>query len=187
MYEELKRILGEIDLELGKGNSDDVIARIEEGLKKAGYDYIVEEWKKEGKSNINYPLVNYLFPYAKFNITLLHIAAQNNYKNVVETFLGIKGIHVNAEDRNGAIPLHWAVKDNAIDVVTILVQAEDIEVNAQNKNGNTPLHWVVVQGNAEIVNALVEKGADVNAQNKNGNTPLHFAVVEDNAEIVNAL
>jgi ankyrin repeat protein len=80
--------------------------------------------------------------------TLLHIAAQKGYKEVIEALINIcsKTIQdklnsfINAQTAvKGTTALHAAVKNGHQEVVELLLSYPQLRVNIKNNDGETPL------------------------------------------------
>jgi ankyrin repeat protein len=122
--------------------------------------------------------------------TLLHLAAENGWKDKVELLLA-KGADVNATDKSsGSTPLHLT---RSPEVARLLI-AKGANVKARNKygspplQGRTPLHTAVIAAwntnNKNAVELLIAQGADVNARDEYGQTPLHEARVPEVARLL---
>lgn len=94
--------------------------------------------------------------------TLLHIAAQYGYQNVVNALIK-KGANFDVKDESGHTPLHFAAYNGYIDIVNALLEA-GAEFNVMDGLGYTPLHYAAGSGYIDTVNALINKEANVNAQ-----------------------
>ncbi|MDR2831635.1 MAG: ankyrin repeat domain-containing protein [Rickettsiales bacterium] len=104
--------------------------------------------------------------------TLLHIAARNNYVNIIKS-LKDKGADINIQNERGNTPLHEAVESGCKEVVQSLIE-NGADVNAKTERSeDTPLHFA---RNAEMIELLIKNGASVNEKNKYRLVPLHNAV-----------
>lgn len=104
--------------------------------------------------------------------TLLHIAARNNYVNIIKP-LKDKGADINIQNERGNTPLHEAVESGCKEAVQSLIEnGADVKAKTE-RSEDTPLHFA---RNAEITELLIKNGASVNEKNKHGCVPLHNAV-----------
>ncbi|WP_395462822.1 ankyrin repeat domain-containing protein [Wolbachia endosymbiont of Cantharis cryptica] len=175
-----KEILGAVDKE-GDLSKDNVIERIEKalgsrliklarqlsGTRDQEYEALQEKLRSWRESRF---LLNYQFD---SDIgTLLHIAAGNNYVNIIMSLKG-KGADINIQNERGNTPLHEAVKSGCKEAVQSLIE-NGADVNAKTEwSEETPLH---LARNAEITELLIKNGASVNEKNKYRLVPLHNAV-----------
>ncbi|WP_341821358.1 ankyrin repeat domain-containing protein [Wolbachia endosymbiont (group A) of Myopa testacea] len=177
---QLAKILSVIDKEEGL-SKDNVIERIEKalgsrlielasqlsGTHDQEHDELKEKlrlWRKSGF------LLDYRF--GSDIGTLLHIAARNNYVNIIKP-LKDKGTDINIQNERGNTPLHEAVESGCKEAVQSLIE-NGADVNAKTERSeDTPLHFA---RNAEITELLIKNGASVNEKNKHGLVPLHNAV-----------
>jgi ankyrin repeat protein len=107
--------------------------------------------------------------------TPLHVAAENDRKDVVEFLLANKA-DVKAKDggRTSGTPLHTAARYGHKDVAELLL-ANKADVNAKNVWGRTPLHVAAENDHKDVAELLLANKADVNAKDGAGNTPLDAA------------
>ncbi|WP_265033762.1 ankyrin repeat domain-containing protein [Wolbachia endosymbiont (group A) of Sicus ferrugineus] len=179
-YEQWKRILSTVNEE-GNLSKDNVIERIEKalgsrlielssqlsGTHDQEHDELKEKlrlWRESGF------LLDYRF--GSDIGTLLHIAARNNYVNIIKP-LKDKGTDINIQNERGNTPLHEAVESGCKEAVQSLIE-NGADVNAKTEGSeDTPLHFA---RNAEITELLIKNGASVNEKNKHGLVPLHNAV-----------
>lgn len=126
-----------------------------------------------------------------FQFTLLHLAAEGGYREMVE-FLLTQGAEINARDKDGDTPLHVAAFEGHLEVVELLI-AQGADVNARDKFGYTPLRDPIISGHQKIVELLIAKGAEVdtpdeiNTPDNKGNTLLHHAAGSGRKELVELL
>lgn len=109
--------------------------------------------------------------------TALHLAVGGGFLNLVNLFLGIQGINVNAQDRFlKTTPLLRAFDNgfcNPVIVQALLVAGAS--PNIRGSFNNTPLHKAALGDNPDAVGMLLDAGAEIDAQNDYGNTALHNA------------
>ena len=102
----------------------------------------------------------------------LHFATQQTKPELVELLLN-RGAEVNAQDRNGVIPLHYAAIRSSEAVAMLLHRGAD--VRAVNQQKQTPLHLAAQNANIEAIRLLLSAGADPMARDQEGRTPLDDA------------
>lgn len=101
--------------------------------------------------------------------TILMIAAQKGYIELVTNILQNEETWVNHEDRDSKQPLHYAIDNQTenCDVVNLLID-NGAEINKGTTNdGLTPLMFAVNRGHINITKILVEKGAQLEASDIN--------------------
>ena len=120
-------------------------------------------------------------------LTLLHKAAQNNSKDIVELLIS-KGADVNARDNASTTPLD---RSSNMDVASLLIargaRFSNQEHIAKDDQGHTLLHRAVQNKSKKLAELLIAQGANVNAKNNQGDTPLHLAVPSNNKELAELL
>ncbi|KAK5981003.1 putative Ion channel nompc, partial [Trichostrongylus colubriformis] len=101
--------------------------------------------------------------------TPLHLAAENDYPDVVKLFLKMKqnnrGV-LTAIDHNGFTCAHIAAMKGSLAVVKELMMID--------KAMATTLHMAAAGGHANIVKILLENGANAEDENAHGMTALHL-------------
>jgi len=108
------------------------------------------------------------------NVTLLHWAAINNRREIVQYFLQL-GADCNAVGGElMSTPLHWATRQGHVGIVVILVQA-GADIDHRDGEGCAALHLAAQFGHTSIVGYLIAKGQGVNTQDQNGMTALMWA------------
>ncbi|EAX89791.1 hypothetical protein TVAG_366950 [Trichomonas vaginalis G3] len=117
--------------------------------------------------------------------TALHIAAQNNYKEMVE-FLISQGIEINAIDNFGKTPLHQAAYFNFKEIVNILV-LHGAEINRRNNEMKTPLQKAAENNSIGALEVLLSHGANINEKDNLGKTALHYMIEFNNQKIAEML
>ncbi|MFT4314283.1 MAG: ankyrin repeat domain-containing protein [Wolbachia pipientis] len=141
------------------------------------FDKEYKSWKESGFS------LSYKFGGRH---TLLRMAAQDDYRNIIETLIK-SGVNIDGNLKR--TPLHEAVDDGHKEMVEFLLE-NGADVNAKTESiEKTPLHYAVEKAcdasrkdniddykkYVEIIELLIAKGADVNAGDSDENTPLHYA------------
>jgi len=120
--------------------------------------------------------------------TILHIAAQFNYFDLVERLLNVVDIDgnllsPNTRDSGGATALHLT---NNTDVIGLLLEY-GAKVNSRDLDGNTPLHVMCQNGSLEAIRLLVSRQADLVAENNEKVMPVHSAAERGHTEVIQAL
>lgn len=117
--------------------------------------------------------------------TPLHIACQNNNKDIIRLLLKY-GANIDEQDIDLNTPLHIACQNNQHDIVNILLENK-ANINAKNKESWTPLHIVCKQGNTLIAEELLRNEANIRLKTKSYETALHIACKKGQNEIVKDL
>eukprot|EP01006_Ploeotia_vitrea_P020976 TRINITY_DN53305_c0_g1_i1.p1 TRINITY_DN53305_c0_g1~~TRINITY_DN53305_c0_g1_i1.p1 ORF type:complete len:707 (-),score=66.43 TRINITY_DN53305_c0_g1_i1:85-2205(-) len=117
--------------------------------------------------------------------SLLHLAALNERRNVVETLLGR---HCNLESSNalGLTPVWVCMMAAKWEEAAFLV-AKGATPNTCNSSGMPLLHFAVTNGNHEMVLKALEFGADPTIKDVNGNTALHWACCRTSLKMVDTI
>lgn len=179
-YQQWREILSTVnsDDKLDKSN---VIEKIKEELEAKNED-ILKQWEESGF------YVNYEFQVGDNEFTLLHLAAQWGYTDLVKALIVAKGAGVNTKDKDRRTPLHLAAENGHKEVVDALLEKDGIKINEQDKKeGYTPLHLALILGRVDVANALIKKGANVHIEDDYGMTPLYLAIRGDHEELVVAM
>jgi len=119
------------------------------------------------------------------NWTLLHRAAQNGHKDIVD-FLISKGADLEARTALGETPLYAAIYQQKEVTVKQLIE-KGADVLAVRNDGETMLHIAAAIGNESIVELLISEGLNVNIKRRYGITPLHLASVFGHKAVVEIL
>ena len=96
--------------------------------------------------------------------TLLHLAAANGHKEVVELLIA-KGLDMNAKTGGGVTPLYLAVRFNRTETAKLLI-AKGADVNAKTKDGMTPLDKATENDGTKTANLLRKHGGKTGAELK---------------------
>merc|ERR1719312_68312 len=108
------------------------------------------------------------------NVTLLHWAAINNRKEIVQYFLKL-GADIDAVGGElMSTPLHWATRQGHCGIIVVLIQA-GANPGVRDGEGCAALHLAAQFGHTAIVGYLIAKGQNVNTVDSNGMTPLMWA------------
>jgi len=119
--------------------------------------------------------------------TSLHVAAQNNYKNIVELLLA-NGADVNVKTGKGVTALHFSAQAGYVNITQLLLATDNIDVDAKDNQGRTALHYSVRGRHEEITQLLLDADSiDVDAKDDKGRTALHVAVYKNHIGIVKLL
>lgn len=116
----------------------------------------------------------------KFNIkyqnnNLLHLAAQDNNYDLVQSLLG-HGANINAFF-HGQTPLMRAIKYSSSESSKLLLEGQDLKAHLKNGRQEDALWYAVKYGTQVIVGKILQRpGFNLNAQDKSGRTVLHLAV-----------
>ncbi|XP_033116145.1 transient receptor potential cation channel subfamily A member 1-like [Anneissia japonica] len=109
--------------------------------------------------------------------TLLHTAAANGKKDVLEMLL--KHEDINVQDNNGNTPLHLAVINNHIHLIDVLLR-EGQNASILNDLQMAPLHLACDLDNTDAIRALCQHpNVDINQQAEFGKTALHVCAQKD--------
>lgn len=131
---------------------------------------------------------------AENNHTVLHIAAANKRKDILEYLIGEKcKCSVFDTDSMGRTPLHSAAESGSeeclqviLDHVSHLRQNDDY-CNKTDKDNNTALHVAASKGHKGCVALLLARGAKSECINKKGETPFVIALKNGNNECMKLL
>ncbi|WP_264376385.1 MULTISPECIES: ankyrin repeat domain-containing protein [unclassified Wolbachia] len=86
----------------------------------------------------------------------IHIAAESDYKNIIEFLLSKEGVGVNDTDEQGHTPLHWASWSGHLGMLEYLI-GKGANINAKCKAGRTTLDIARDKGYNNIVEYLEGK------------------------------
>ena len=126
-----------------------------------------------------------LYPPLRIGRSILHLAAANGNKEVIE-YLLTKGIKIDVKSDYGNTPLFWAVfAKNCDNAKTLIDNGATLDV--MNNDGHTPISLAVSYNDTNMVNLLSENGADIKNQNSFGDTQLHAAAYSGYNEMVTLL
>ncbi|XP_063677097.1 ankyrin repeat domain-containing protein 27-like [Bolinopsis microptera] len=127
-------------------------------------------------------------PFNSSGVSILHIAAQNNYTNMLELLLE-QGADVNIVDSAGRSALHLACHRSICASSVLLLIAHKANANTGDNLGRTPLHEVCERGHTDILQSMIYQKINlrVNAEAHNGDTPLHLAARYGYGDIVSLL
>ncbi|PIC53240.1 hypothetical protein B9Z55_003026 [Caenorhabditis nigoni] len=111
--------------------------------------------------------------------TPLHLAAENDFPDVVKLFLKMRNNNrsvLTAIDHNGFTCAHIAAMKGSLAVVRELMMIDKpMVIQAKTKTLEaTTLHMAAAGGHANIVKILLENGANAEDENSHGMTALHL-------------
>ncbi|WP_341812958.1 ankyrin repeat domain-containing protein [Wolbachia endosymbiont (group A) of Cephus spinipes] len=115
----------------------------------------------------------------------IHIAAEKNYKDIIEFLLG-KGVSVDDTSNYGWTPLHYTASKGCLEVAKFLID-KGASINAQNVYGREPIHIAAEHDNKNIIELLLNKGVSVNEVDKDGWMSLHWASWNGHLNIIEYL
>ena len=119
----------------------------------------------------------------------LHIAARNNYGDLLELLLTQTGVNVNIViDGHKSTPLMGACYKGHENIVRRLCQAPGIELNSRNVAGYIALHYAVAKNKPRCVEVLRGAGdVDWNVRAVRGWYPLTMAVMRGYADVLQTI
>eukprot|EP01112_Ceratiomyxa_fruticulosa_P004101 TRINITY_DN1445_c0_g1_i1.p1 TRINITY_DN1445_c0_g1~~TRINITY_DN1445_c0_g1_i1.p1 ORF type:complete len:727 (+),score=136.48 TRINITY_DN1445_c0_g1_i1:310-2490(+) len=99
-----------------------------------------------------------------------------------------KGVHVNAQNKNGETPLHKSIFNNTVRLlmVNLLLEA-GADVNILNSRGESPLHFAVRLGREDLVSVLIRAGADITVRGSEKKSCYELAVESKNQKVIAVL
>mmetsp|Transcript_25649 Transcript_25649/g.64396 ORF Transcript_25649/g.64396 Transcript_25649/m.64396 type:complete len:1380 (-) Transcript_25649:3237-7376(-) len=122
--------------------------------------------------------------------TVLHVAAENGYADLIEFLVDKYHINPNPTDTAGRTPLHIAATFGHLNVLDVLAVRAEVSISALTNVGESPIHCLA-RAHYENMNHLVEvlerflqEGLSLNATTVNGDTPLHVAAQHQNSGFV---
>jgi len=128
------------------------------------------------------------YPYV--NDSVLIIAAQNNYMEIVKFLLAKGAKHdVKCMSRSwnlGKTPLIFAATYGKLDIVKALI-TKGADVNVKDLVGNSALMMAAKNGHETVTEFLLAKAANVNFVNDDGHTALIFATESGQGHIIKQL
>ena len=112
--------------------------------------------------------------YATRQVSLLHLAADHGWENVVKVLVTKYNCDINCKDSFGLIPLHYAASSGHLDVVKYLERLCDPMTT--DYEGCTPLHYACANAHVDVAKYLIsEAHCNPSCVNGIGDTPLHLA------------
>lgn len=139
-------------------------------------------------ANVNKVSGPYEYPYV--NDTVLIIAAQNNYMEIVKILLeNGANFEVKCHSRSwclGKNTLIYAATIGNLDIVQVLV-TKGADINVQDKTGNSALMMAARNGHETVTQFLLDNGANVNLINDDGYSALIYATEKGQEQIAQQL
>ncbi|VVC27402.1 Outer membrane protein assembly factor BamD,Tetratricopeptide repeat-containing, partial [Cinara cedri] len=114
-------------------------------------------------------------------MNVLHYAAKNNDKFIVDTLLQ-KKLQVDVKDKKGKTALHHAAENNCDSIVETLLQ-HGANINALDKDGRTPLFYALTKNHSTLATFIMTKGALLEIEDKDNNEET-ITNEEEKAEII---
>jgi serine/threonine-protein phosphatase 6 regulatory ankyrin repeat subunit B len=123
--------------------------------------------------------------------TALHAAVQSHKFGVVQFWVEIGPINIEATDSNGNTALHEAARYGSLDMVQLLVEKMGSIVEAKNSEQRTALHMACDSHCADAIAVVKyfveERRVNVNLPTSQGETALHIVSKKRNVEMVQCL
>ena len=120
--------------------------------------------------------------------TLLNIASQEGYLEVVKTILTQYSVDLSSADSDGNTPLHYAARGAREDIVQLYVGEYKCPVDVQNNNNQTPLHLACSTGHTSIIKSLLSATKHKRVLYEEGSdTPLHITALYGHTHVVGFL
>jgi ankyrin repeat protein len=116
------------------------------------------------------------------SLTPLHLAAQNNRREVVRLLLS-KGAQIEAKEKFNSTPLLLASSSGSFASLELLISS-GASLDARNLEGATALHLAAHKGGLDVCKALLKaRDGLINAVDNVGNSPLHRAILANQTQI----
>jgi hypothetical protein len=126
--------------------------------------------------------------------TILHCAAANGYKNIVESLLpkmtpeAINKVNIEGNTAFDDVVLNESFDPVLYkDIAKLLIEKMDEKAISRSGNdGRTPLHWAAAFGLKDSVESLLPKMTpdEINKADKANLTPLYYAVKTGNQDVI---
>ncbi|XP_068235366.1 uncharacterized protein [Palaemon carinicauda] len=120
--------------------------------------------------------------------TLLHLAAQNGYPNMMHRLLSLK-MSTDVINNQGEPPLFVAIRSNQLACVQQLINA-GTRLSIVDNRGGSALHMAAKNGNVTVIDMLLttseleERDIDFNRCDNIGYTPIYYAINASRYDIV---
>ncbi|CAL4072060.1 unnamed protein product, partial [Meganyctiphanes norvegica] len=122
--------------------------------------------------------------------TLLHLAAQNGYNNMMHRLLTLK-VSPDVRSNQGETPLFIAIRANQLACVQQLINA-GTRLSLVDNRGGSALHMAAKNGNVTVIDMLLtsteeledEHLVDINRCDNIGYTPVYYAINASRYDIV---
>ena len=120
--------------------------------------------------------------YSELAISLLHLAADQGWMDIIIDLITKYKCDTNCKDSHGRTPLHFAVINNHLEVVRYFITEQHCDPMTRDNYGNTPLHIACNYSHVHIVSYLLSTDkVDSLAENKNAETPVDIASRQDHS------
>ncbi|XP_038122232.1 uncharacterized protein LOC6044653 [Culex quinquefasciatus] len=127
---------------------------------------------------------------AKTGQSVLHIAAQQSNKRLLDLFLTKYRIAIDSRDNQGQT-IAFYLESNAMNLFRYLIERYGMDVNARNNEGRTVLHEKIIYEGFlhlhEVEYLLREVGVRQNVTDRRGRLALHYAAERGNIDVVQLL
>ncbi|EDS36541.1 conserved hypothetical protein [Culex quinquefasciatus] len=127
---------------------------------------------------------------AKTGQSVLHLAAQQSNKRLLDLFLTKYRIAIDSRDNQGQT-IAFYLESNAMNLFRYLVERYGMDVNARNNEGRTVLHEKIIYEGFlhlhEVEYLLREVGVRQNVTDHRGRLALHYAAERGNIDVVQLL
>jgi ankyrin repeat protein len=122
------------------------------------------------------------------NETYLHVAATKGDTKIVQLFLSLKEIDVDAQDSNRWSPLHCAADSGHIETILALLEHK-ANINACDGTGATPIFLALNKENINlgVIRTLLLHDAKLNVIDSCDRTPLHDIILNEPKNMQNTL
>ncbi|XP_071522835.1 uncharacterized protein [Panulirus ornatus] len=120
--------------------------------------------------------------------TLLHLAAQQGYPNMMHRLLSLK-LSPDVKNNHGETPLFVAIRNNQLACVQQLINA-GTRLSLVDNRGGSALHMAAKNGNVTVIDMLLttseleERDVDINRCDNIGYTPIYYAINASRYDIV---
>ena len=131
---------------------------------------------EQNKISINTPINHFT------GETLLHMACNFSYYNVVRCFIENFHADYNIKNKIGLTAFHCVVMNKSKDMMllTYFINLENILIDEEDINGLTPLFYSVINNfNLAFLN-LIAKNANVKKLDNMGNNLLYYSLISEN-------
>lgn len=117
------------------------------------------------------------------NVSLLHMAAKNNWPDVASTLITNYDCNPEAINDRKSTPLHYAARYGSMETLERLITKHDCNPMSLTKNGWTALHWAASTGQEDVLRYLIKDcNCDPSLCDAKGHTLLHLACAGNHIE-----
>ncbi|KAK6454385.1 ankyrin repeat-containing domain protein [Scheffersomyces xylosifermentans] len=110
-------------------------------------------------------------------VSNIWVAAADNQKTLVESYINSGEFTPNSKDPNGYTPIHAAASYGHIGLLKYLINEKNGDINIQDSEGDTPLHHVEDLKAAKFL--VEELHADYKIKNNDGLTAAQYIEEDD--------